>query len=78
MFHVQCHQRGQHQRQPFIYEDKQLVFFGTLDSALGYCLALPEKVRIEDSISMPLIFFYQVFNENSGDFKNMSQIPLLV
>lgn len=45
MFRVQCHQRGLYQHHsPFLYENKQLVVFGTLDGGIGYCLPLPEKV----------------------------------
>lgn len=44
MFRVQCHQRGLYERYPFMYENKHLVMYGTLDGAIGYCLPLPEKV----------------------------------
>ena len=59
MFRVQCHQRGQHQRQPFLYENKHLVFFGTLDGALGYCLPLPEKVYRRFLMLQNVLLSYQ-------------------
>ncbi|EDV98226.1 GH22991 [Drosophila grimshawi] len=59
MFRVQCHQRGLHQRQPFLYENKHLVIYGSLDGALGYCLPLPEKVYRRFLMLQNVLLSYQ-------------------
>ncbi|ALC41041.1 Cpsf160 [Drosophila busckii] len=59
MFRVQCHQRGLHQRQPFLYENKQFVIYGTLDGGLGYCLPLPEKVYRRFLMLQNVLLSYQ-------------------
>eukprot|EP00099_Drosophila_melanogaster_P025688 NP_725397.1 cleavage and polyadenylation specificity factor 160, isoform B [Drosophila melanogaster] len=59
MFRVQCHQKGLHQRQPFLYENKHFVVYGTLDGALGYCLPLPEKVYRRFLMLQNVLLSYQ-------------------
>ncbi|XP_022229286.2 cleavage and polyadenylation specificity factor subunit 1 [Drosophila obscura] len=59
MFRVQCHQRGVHQRQPFLYENKHFVVYGTLDGGLGYCLPLPEKVYRRFLMLQNVLLSYQ-------------------
>ncbi|XP_060653356.1 cleavage and polyadenylation specificity factor subunit 1 [Drosophila nasuta] len=59
MFRVQCHQRGLHQRQPFLYENKHFVVYGTLDGALGYCVPLPEKVYRRFLMLQNVLLSYQ-------------------
>ncbi|XP_030379991.1 cleavage and polyadenylation specificity factor subunit 1 isoform X2 [Scaptodrosophila lebanonensis] len=59
MFRVQCHQRGVHQRQPFLYEHKHFVVYGTLDGALGFCLPLPEKVYRRFLMLQNVLLSYQ-------------------
>ncbi|XP_037944960.1 cleavage and polyadenylation specificity factor subunit 1 [Teleopsis dalmanni] len=59
MFRVQCHQRGAVLRQPFLYENKHLAVFGTLDGGIGYCLPLPEKVYRRFLMLQNVLLSYQ-------------------
>lgn len=59
MFRVQCHQRGLNHRHPFMYENKHMVLYGTLDGAIGYCLPLPEKVYRRFLMLQNVLLSYQ-------------------
>ncbi|XP_023295562.2 cleavage and polyadenylation specificity factor subunit 1 [Lucilia cuprina] len=59
MFRVQCHQRGLNHRYPFMYENKHMVVYGTLDGAIGYCLPLPEKVYRRFLMLQNVLLSYQ-------------------
>lgn len=73
MFRVQCHQRGLHQRLPFIYENKHMVFYGTLDGAIGYFLPLPEKVYRRFLMLQNVLLSYQehLCGLNPKDFRTI-------